>query len=79
MSIEEKLNEAGVFKGHHGLRGLLEASEFWDDQPYCTRLYYGDGIADYLHRGVLKAACEILDGLDCDETPQNKKALDISE
>lgn len=60
-TAENKLAEAGVFKGQHGLRGLLEASAFWEKQPYGTRMYYGDGIADYLHRGVLDAAVKLLD------------------
>lgn len=54
------LAAAGVFKGHQGLVGLLNADEFWEKQPYGTRLYYGDGIADYLHRDVLRAAVKIL-------------------
>jgi hypothetical protein len=58
---EAKLTEAGVFKGAHGLRGLLNARDFWDRQPYGTRLYYGDGGADYLHRDVLSTAVELLD------------------
>ena len=58
---ECKLQESGVFKGMHGLRGLLNAQEFWDKQDYGTRLYYGPGIADYLHRDVLAAAVRVLD------------------
>src|SRR5690606_15878201 len=58
---EAKLANAGVFKGHHGLRGLAEADAFWDRQMYGTRLYYGDGGMDYLHRSVLRAAVELLD------------------
>src|SRR5690625_3522826 len=58
---ESKLADAGVFAGHHGLRGLADAAEFWEKQPYGTRLYYGDGGMDYLHRGVLQKAVEILD------------------
>lgn len=54
------LTKAGVFKGAHGLDGLLNCQEFWDRQPYGTRLYYGDGIADYLHRDVLRAAVRTL-------------------
>lgn len=54
------LAAAGVFKGHQGLVGLLNADEFWEKQPYGTRLYYGDGVADYLHRDVLRAAVKIL-------------------
>lgn len=61
-SAERKLVEAGVFKGAHGLRGLLQATEFWSNQPYTTRLYYGNGQFDYLHRDVLHAALQILDG-----------------
>lgn len=61
MSAETKLAERGVFLGHGGLRGLLEAQGFWDEQSYGTRLYYGPGITDYLHRDVLRAAVEALD------------------
>ena len=51
---------AGIFKGSHGLAGLLNADEFWERQPYGTRLYYGYEIADYLHRDVLRAAVKLL-------------------
>ena len=61
VSAESRLAEVGVFKGHHGLRGLAEADAFWDQQPYGTRLYYGDGGLDYLHRGGLRAAVKALD------------------
>jgi hypothetical protein len=54
------LERGGVFKGAHGLEGLANAVEFWEQQPYGTRLYYGDGIADYLHRDVLRAAVDVL-------------------
>ncbi len=68
---QKKLAKAGVFKGHHGLEGLADAQEFWDEQPYGTRLYYGSGIADYLHRDVLQSAIKILNG-SCDtETKLN--------
>ena len=60
-SAEQKLAQQGVFKGHEGLRGLAEASEFWAEQPYGTRLYYGPGGLQYLHRSVLQAAVEALD------------------
>lgn len=62
-TAEDQLTTQGVFKGAHGLRGLLEADVFWERQMYGTRLYYGPGIADYLHRGVLGAAVEALDAL----------------
>lgn len=58
--LQRKLSEAGVFKGHGGLEGLLNAQAFWDEQPYGTRLYYGNGASEYLHRGVLMAVVEIL-------------------
>ena len=57
----ERLSQAGVFKGLEGLRGLLCSDSFWENQPYGTRLYYGDGVADYLHRDVLRAAVQILE------------------
>lgn len=49
-----------AYKGSQGLAGLLNADEFWEKQPYGTRLYYGDGIADYLDRDVLRAAMKLL-------------------
>lgn len=58
--VENKLVAAGVFAGMRGLEGLLNASEFWEQQPYGTRFYYGPGGLDYLHRGVLEAAIKIL-------------------
>ena len=57
-----RLQESGVFKGAHGLEGLAESNEFWEQQPYGTRLYYGDGITEYLHRDVIRAAIKILNG-----------------
>ena len=57
--IKELVNQ-GVFKGAEGLEGLAEADEFWKDQDYGTRLYYGPGIAEYLHRDVLRAAVQAL-------------------
>lgn len=60
QSVERKLVEAGVFAGMRGLEGLLNASEFWEQQSYGTRLYYGHGGLDYLHRGVLEAAVKII-------------------
>ncbi len=59
-NIREKLEKEGVFKGFEGLEGLLNADKFWNKQMYGTRLYYGSGIADYLHRDVLKAVVKIL-------------------
>lgn len=58
---EHLLADAGVFKGHDGLRGLAESTAFWERQEYGTRLYYGDGATDYLHRGVLWCAVNALD------------------
>ena len=70
MEAERKLAEAGVFKGHEGLRGLAESDAFWEKQPYGTRLYYGDGAFDYLQRGVLQAAIKILDSPNIDGQAQ---------
>lgn len=36
----------GIFKGAHGLEGLLNADAFWEQQPYGTRLHYGEGTQD---------------------------------
>ncbi len=58
--ITKKLAKAGVFKGFEGLEGLANAKEFWERQHYGTRLYYGAGIADYLHRDVLATAIKLL-------------------
>lgn len=55
-ACETTLESTGVFKGAAGLSGLVERQAFWDEQPYGTRLYYGPGVADYLHRDVLRAA-----------------------
>lgn len=57
----KKVWTAGLFKGADGLQKLADADSFWLDQPYGTRLYFGDGIADYLHRDVLRAAVKALD------------------
>lgn len=62
--VARKLVNDGVFKGYDGLGGLANAREFWDKQPYGTRLYYGEGIADYLHIDVLNAAIRILNKPD---------------
>lgn len=67
------LTKSGVFKGHEGLSGLLCSESFWENQPYGTRLYYGDGVADYLHRDVLRAAVQILETNDKDLA---RRALD---
>lgn len=58
--VARKLSEAGVFAGFRGLEGLLNATEFWEQQAYGTRLYYGRGGLDYLHHGVLAAAVQII-------------------
>lgn len=58
--LEKELAREGVFKGFNGLEGLAEAQAFWDQQPYGTRLYYGGGGTDYLHRDVLRAAIRAL-------------------
>jgi len=58
--LQEKLTKQGVFKGAHGVEGLEAADNFWEKQLYGTRLYYGDGLTDYLHRDVLRAAIRAL-------------------
>jgi hypothetical protein len=50
-----------VFKGADGLRKLAEHNAFWESQPYGTRLYFGDGLTEYLHRDVLRAAVSDLE------------------
>jgi hypothetical protein len=66
----DTLSAAGVFKGADGLERLAEADDFWEQQPYGTRLYFGDGVSDYLHRGVLRTAIKLLEKLD---SPNDKK------
>lgn len=66
---EHLLAASGVFKGHEGLRGLANAASFWVDHPYGTRLYYGDGGMDYLHRDVLMSAVRVLDTLAASAAP----------
>ncbi len=71
--LESKLEAAGVFKGSAGLRGLLDSQEFWDEQPYTTRLYFGSGNSDYLHRDVLRTAIKLLDGPNTSQTERDSK------
>jgi hypothetical protein len=73
--VAQKLAAAGVFKGFEGLEGLLDAQDFWDEQSYGTRLYYGAGITEYLHRDVLRAAVEILRQPDYRQTLTDLVAL----
>lgn len=61
-TLHEALARQGVFKGFNSLEGLADADDFWKNQPYGTRLEYGPGIADYLHRSVLRAAIRALKG-----------------
>jgi hypothetical protein len=65
--VEKLLTRKGVFKGAHGLEGLLNSSSFWITQPHGTRLYYGDGAMDYLHIDVLRTAVEILRAADTEK------------
>lgn len=66
---EQKLASSGVFAGVDGLRGLLESDAFWSVQPYGTRLHFGEGITEYLHRDVLRAAVELLDNNQQTQAP----------
>lgn len=66
-SLRAALADQGVFKGFDGLVGLAESAPFWMDQPYGTRLYYGTGVAEYLHRDVLRAAIRALSKSPCQE------------
>ncbi len=59
MPTEQKLMEAGVFKGGDALRQFAECKEFWERQPYGTRFYFNGN--NYLHHDVLRTAIEILD------------------
>ncbi len=67
-NAEDKLAQAGVIKRADGLRQLAECDEFWEQQPYGTRLYPDDS-GVYLHRDVLRAAIKFLDGKGPEPTP----------
>lgn len=59
---EHVLSDAGVFKGHEGLRQLAECENFWQQRPYGTRLYFDEEYPGrYLHRSVLRAAIQAMD------------------
>tara|TARA_R110000850_G_scaffold275207_1_gene414129 strand:- start:11955 stop:12521 length:567 start_codon:yes stop_codon:yes gene_type:complete len=60
-TAEQRLMAAGVFKGAGGLRRFCEAKEFWAEQDYGTRFYFGPNANDYLHHGVLATALRLLD------------------
>ena len=60
MLLIKELEQSGVFKGADGLSKLADADAFWEGQPYGTRLYFGDGVSEYLHRDVLRAALRSL-------------------
>lgn len=64
MSIESQLVKQGVFKGMHGLEALAKADDFWAQRPYGTRLYYGNGELEYLHRSVLESAIKAMNDLE---------------
>lgn len=66
--LENKLAGAGVFRGAGGLEGILKADAFWNANEYGTRLYYGSGVGDYLHRDVLRVAVDILNKSPDQET-----------
>jgi len=59
MDIESKFIHAIatdiLFNSVHGIAVLLNAKKFWENQPYGTRFYYGDGATEYVHIGVLRA------------------------
>lgn len=40
------------------LRMFVERESFWNQQPYGTRFYYGDGGLDYIQRGLLESIVE---------------------
>jgi hypothetical protein len=60
LQVDKSLDKQDVIKGYHGLKELLDVDDFWHKQLYGTRLYYGNGVADYLHRDVLRAAVHAL-------------------
>lgn len=66
-NMENKLNEAGVFCHHRSLRRFVESDEFWSEQPYGNRLYFGKGGLDYVPRDILRTAINVLDKTDENE------------
>lgn len=68
---QRKLMAAGQFAGAHGLEGLADANEFWEKQPYGTRLYYGPGGTDYLHRSVLRTVISLLGATESAEAQRS--------
>jgi hypothetical protein len=72
-SVQEALSVNGVFLGQNGLKGLADADSFWEDRPYGTRLYYGDGAMDYLHRDVLHSVIKLIEQ-NCATLPAHKPA-----
>jgi hypothetical protein len=72
-AVQEALSVNGVFLGQNGLEGLADADSFWEDRPYGTRLYYGDGAMDYLHRDVLRSAIKLIEQ-NCATLPTHKPA-----
>jgi len=60
----DTLTEVGVIKGAAGLQRLAEADDFWEQQPYGKRLYFGEGAEDYLHRDVLRTAIQVLETIN---------------
>lgn len=47
------LTARGVFLNADCFQRWADASEFWDQQPYGTRFYWGPNTFDYIHRGIL--------------------------
>jgi hypothetical protein len=64
-----------VFKGEDGLKMWAEKDEFWQKQDYGTRFYFGDGINEYVHRDVLRAAIEHIDCPITQEAVNNHERL----
>jgi hypothetical protein len=58
--VARRLGKEGLYAGNHGLTGLLTAKDFWEAQPYGTRLYYGGGATDYLHHSALSCAIQAI-------------------
>jgi len=73
VSSADALSKDGVFLNADCLDRWAKDTAFWDNQPYSTRFYFGDGLSDYIHRGILESAVKLL-GRYADHIAEMEKA-----
>lgn len=49
-----------VFKNAECFERWADCNSFWENMPYGTRFYFGDGASDYIQRGILRSAVKQL-------------------